>query len=399
MAQGTMSAKRDILSMLCLAGEYPMDKLWMCPSQSESAIERAVYRLINDGVIGIAGTRSRAQSESRALKRTSKNEGAIRSIRLRISRHTEDGEPVIYETIRKELGQEYLDNYLRISGNHTMSADKQKIYRRHRVAEIMTMCKRANIEVRPWCMPDLENSESKITGRCFYDSIQIKDSVKTENYDIRNARLHGLIVSPGGAYVTYNIDKSLMNGTHRIEHKSTTACSSVLNLHWEPPYKLGRNRRMFDAVQSVVIGADYDVALRVLREAESKKSRYLNLFKVYDDVYFIPQDNNGVSILKMITSENWRDRMIRAIIRPEMINSRGRTCDTLLPDGTNILACFDGNITLLKLLKSTLKKPEEKHLLLCFDWQEEFLRTYFGDKVGIRSYPTERILSEFERGD
>jgi hypothetical protein len=126
----------------------------------------------------------------------------------------------------------------------------------------------------------------------------------------------------------------------------------------------------------------------------------MQLDGIYQDVYYVPTDTNGAFMLWMYTQENWRGRVLEGVIKKDLLEKyKGtRDYDILAPDGTQILAWFDSNLSTLRLVKKIMSVGDEKYMLLCFEWQMPIIRECLGDAVEIKTYPQERIERILKKG-
>ena len=136
-----------------------------------------------------------------------------------------------------------------------------------------------------------------------------------------------------------------------------------------------------------MMGSGYDAALSLLKELKETKGLSLGLFEIYRDIFFVPMDGFGSQLLRILTTQNWRERILRALFkREERSFDMGSFTYDALTDGMYTLSFLDSNLwRLFRFREAVLGDPSLKCRIICFPEQVPFLKSYLGDNV---SYAT-----------
>ena len=140
----------------------------------------------------------------------------------------------------------------------------------------------------------------------------VYDNYMYEDYElnkIRFTRLTGAIVYPGGAYAVYNYREEMLKwmgeGEVKIKHHLHTIFTPMMS--YEFPLREA----------AIIFGADYDVALNMLKEMKETQKMDNGLFHTYKDIFFIPMDDFGVRLLRVLTTWNWQERILMPCLIPK----------------------------------------------------------------------------------
>lgn len=378
----TITTRAAVYKLLCMAGEYPMSAIDLLPGATFASKQRAIYRVKESGIVKTNGKKDE------------------RSIRLYAKTKGTGSLPKALQTVLDTLGDDYYYHYLWVTNNHHYSGDRDKKLRRLRMAEILAVCCNAGVEIRPWVLPQLSVAKgggAKTSSTGFYHAKALKYMCRSESKKVPNSRMYGLLISPGGAYVIYNVHKGLITNIAGGEVKAQIFIWDVLLCNWNPPNEIRVKDNAFDGKQAIVFGANLGVAKMLYNDTGRRNKihgKNLQFDKTYYDVFFIPSNQDGAFILWMMTQRNWRNNLVYGIIRNEYIsNDMRRDYDAILSDGRKILIWFDGNISTLSLFKMLGDKDKKQHILLCFPWQETVIRDCVGEGIGIKTYSQGKIES------
>ena len=189
----------------------------------------------------------------------------------------------------------YMEEY----DNHNFSGNARHINRNHLLAETAVMCLRAGVEVNPLDTPDMLEDDIKML-RCanpfFYFAREVKRAYKEEMNKIRYTRLAGILTFSGGAYAVYNLRNEVPRWMGEGESKVIWRMETMF-------YALSYNDHPFYR-SSLMFGESYDVALELLRELKKTKKLDYGLFRTYNQILFIPMDDFGTRLLRLVTSVN-----------------------------------------------------------------------------------------------
>lgn len=272
------------------------------------------------------------------------------------------------------------DCYLAATGGHRFSGSRGHIQRNHRVAESLALCLSAGMEVRPYCLPELqkERIQRRVPGNpSFYLAKALKQLDGTELNKTIFTRLAGAVFSPGCCYAVYNTQGSVMRWSGMGEFK--TVCH------------LTELARMNAGLEKV------DRALQTLLESDKSPRMELRFDRIYPHIHFIPMDQTGIRLLRLLTLPDWKERMLSAVFPDEWreIAPSSFECDAQ-HEGKFILSHLDGDIARLVRLRQAMENGAAPVEVLCFPWQSPFLREYLGAAVPLRELSMDALEGAME---
>lgn len=180
-----------------------------------------------------------------------------------------------------------------------------------------------------------------------------------------NSRAYGILLSPGRAYPVYNVHKGLITSIAGGEVRTKVFIQNVLLMNWNPPAEIKAKESAYDVDDAIVLGDNMGMVKKLLDDTKLKNSKHLRLDRAYRDIYYHPTNSDGAFALWMMTQRNWREHIVHGIIKNDYIGGGlYRDHDARLPDGRNILAWFDGNISKLVLFRNM--EEEKKRTTFCY---------------------------------
>ena len=152
-----------------------------------------------------------------------------------------------------------------------------------------------------------------------------------------------------------------------------------------------RNHLIAEA--AVMMGSGYDAALSLLKELKETKGLSLGLFEIYRDIFFIPMNDFGSRLLRILTTQNWRERILRALFkREERSFDMGSFTYDAHTDGVYTLSFLDSNLwRLFRFREAVLGDPSLKCRIICFPEQMAFLKSYLGNRVSYATVSVEQV--------
>jgi hypothetical protein len=277
-----------------------------------------------------------------------------------------------------------LDHYMASTGGHSFTGDQFHIGRNHRVAEALALCMAAGVEMRPYALPPLQKTKIGLVvpnSPCFYIA---RDFKKTGGESNKTAytRIVGALFFQGGAYAVYNTRDALMKWSGLGEVKA------LYNL-----IELARMNAGFGDVSAALLcGQSADIALRTVLESDKSRRPELRFDKIYKNIYFIPLDQNGVRMVKMLVVPNRNEKLLDALFdNNQRSYNLGSVEYDALVDGRMILSHLDGDIARLIRFREALHSRTQPADVLCFPWQTRFLKSYLGELAGLRELKQETV--------
>ncbi len=256
--------------------------------------------------------------------------------------------------------------------------------RNHLLAETAVMCMKAGIEANPLYMPELMEETTKNLQHeepCFYFAREIKRVYEDELNKIRYTRLAGVITFGNGVYVVYNLRDEMPKWIADGETKILWHMESMF-------HPLRRDDHPFQKAV-LMFGADYNIALDLLQQIKETKKQDNGFFRTYNQILFVPMDEFGVRLLRLVTSVNWREELLSSLFEPEQYTaSWGSLQFDVLVDGIDTYCFLNGDIRNLFNFRNTLLMRKEGllrhglvvgHKVICYPEQLAFVKEFFGD--------------------
>ena len=276
----------------------------------------------------------------------------------------------------------YMEEY----DNQNFSGNARHVNRNHLLAETAVMCLKAGIETNPLDTPDLLEERVKML-RCkkpyFYFAREVKRTYEEEMNKIRYTRLAGVVTIPNGAYAVYNIRDTFPAWMDEGESK-------VL---WKMEYMFQPIREEGHPYYKAALffGDSYDVALDMLQAIKESEKKQYGILRTFNYLRFIPMDDFGVRLLRLVTSDNWQEDLLYSLFGPEKSRSSwGSLQFNIYDDGIETLCFLDGDIRNLFIFRDRIlmrkeglfpKENVRGNKIICYREQLAFVQEYFGDLV------------------
>ena len=279
--------------------------------------------------------------------------------------------------------QHYLDTY----DNHHLRTTEDRIIRNHRIAEAAVMCLNAGIEARSYIAPKLTKQYHQVipfNDPAFYLSKHLKKTDPDGFNKTKYARIVGALFYQTGCYSVYNLRDTMMKWKPESELKVKLDMTDICTMNTEN-----------QEVQSTIFFcSSYQTGFRVLQEWKSNSDLRTLFTSVYKHVHFIPINEFGVQLLKILTVPHWNERLLRMFFRNEDRSfGMGDMPYDAEMNGTYILSFLDSDFARLYLFRNNIGKfPDRKWLVLCFQHQAMFLREYLGAGVRLKVIPMEKVM-------
>lgn len=284
--------------------------------------------------------------------------------------------------------QYYLDAFR----DHSFSGNQNHVDRNHRVAETAVMCLRAGIEARPTEAAYLMSTEVRclqVQKSYFYLARELKQVNEYELNKIRFTRLAGAIVYPGGAYAVYNNRDQILKWMGEGERKIRNHLHSIFTPMQSFSYPLRQ--------AAVMLGNSYDVALDMMDELRDTQRMDNGLFATYTNIFFVPMDDFGVRLLRILTLPDWYERLQQGLFKREVRSfGKGSFTYDAYQNGIFCLSFLDGDLWRLFRFREAILSREGNFCVYCFHEQVDFLRQYLGDRIRLATVSIESVERVFK---
>lgn len=292
----------------------------------------------------------------------------------------------ILEWISPECQSYHLNSFRK----HNFSSSVSHRERNHRIGEVVTMCMRAGIEARPFLLPELQN-EAFVhvipSEAVMYPSKDLKRLSEDEMSKTSFTRMVGALFACGTCYAMYNTRSATMKWSGKGEFKARDSLRDLSNM----------NSEISIVNSAILIGQSGTVALNTIVESDKSQKQEFRFDSVYDHIYFIPLNEDGIRQLRLLTVPDWKEKILNLLFDPEERSyNRGRFEYDAIVDDVYIYSYLDADIARLMRLHETLSAQKRDVVVLCFAYQIAFLREYFGPLVELKVIDFDTV--EYELG-
>lgn len=356
-----------LLTLLSYVGEFPVSSIHLLGSKE--AWRKLIHQLTLQQTYRFPDESDRINC--RLLLVTGK--GKSKSIRL------SKAAVQILERINPEAARYYTQSYLR----HNHSGDEKRVERFHRVAESVAFLRQAGYESCPYQLPDLQLCAIQRvvpSEPSFYISNELKHIGDDDVNKISFSRITGAIFSPGGCYAVYNSRDYLMKWNGKGESKTRLSLTEIARM----------NAGVEEVTSAILLGADYSIADKTLQSLNGIKRAEMRFDANYDCLHFIPMDQFGVRLVKILTIPDWKEKLL-SLLFEEADRADGRNAFDYdaLEDGAYVLSFLDSDLIRLNRFRDAVgaKKAE----IVCFPEQVRFLRSFLGTRIRLRTVTMDSV--------
>ena len=271
---------------------------------------------------------------------------------------------------------------------HNFSSSVSHRERNHRIGEAVTMCMRAGIEARPFLLPELQN-EAFVrvipSEAVMYPSKDLKRLSEDEMSKTSFTRMVGALFACGTCYAMYNTRSATMKWSGKGEFKARDSLRDLSNM----------NAEISVVNSAILIGQSGTVALNTILESDKSQKQEFRFDSVYDHIYFIPLNEDGIRQLRILTVPDWKEKILNMLFDPEERSyNRGRFEYDAIVDDVYIYSYLDADIARLMRLHETLSALKRDVVVLCFAYQVSFLREYVGPMVELKVIDFDTVEDE-----
>ena len=358
-----------LLTVLSAAGEFPAQSLHLLGS--ERTLEKLVHRLelpqeVRSPAGAVLGTYKLLTVSGRRERRT---------IRL-----CKGALPLL-----QALHPAALSHYLAMYGAYRFSSNDAHVQRNHRVAEALALCFGAGAEVRPCALPPLQKREiCQVVpdSPSFYIARSLKRLDSTEMNKTIFTRLTGALFCPDICYAIYNARGAVMKWSGMGEFKTANHLTELARMNAGIP----------QTDRAILLGECMDIALQTLLESDKSRRMELRFDRIYQHIHYIPMNELGMRMLRILMLPDWNEQMLSAAFPPEwrLLAPSSLECDAQREESL-ILSHLDGDIARLVRLRQALENTQIPFEILCFPWQSAFLHDYLGSRVQLREIDLEAL--------
>lgn len=356
------SQVQKLICVLAVTGEFPVRSIHLLGNKR--TLKRLLLKLSESQEYRMENSDTRHRC--RLIKMSGK--GELKTIRFYKSALQ------LLEELDSDLYQYYMHTFYQ----HHFPGGASHIERNHRVAESILMCMNAGIEARPLLLPKLQNQSVRnliLDGPSFYQGKDLKKIRETELNKTMFSRITGAIILQDNCYVVYNTRGTLMKWNGMGEFKTLHSVMEAARM----------NAGIRDIHSAILFGFDETVAIRTMEESERNKRLEFRFDGIYHHIHFIPMNEFGIRLLKILTTPDWNQILLDLLFEPEDRSyNKGHFEYDAKVNGIYVYSHLDGDIARLIRFKEGLQTQKIEYEVLCFIDQMPLLREYLGEHASLK---------------
>jgi hypothetical protein len=208
---------------------------------------------------------------------------------------------------------------------------------------------------------------------------------------IRGSRAAGVLLAPTGVFAVYNTGNRLRRWTERTEAQYH---ARIYN-----DFCCEKGRYNETNIPGIMMGSSMTVLAKYL-DPSAKKVRD-DLISSYRTLYFVTNDKYGETQIRLMCDTS-RLSSWNASMRTGILPRNPQSCienDAMTEDGLPVLFCCSLNIPHLLRFHTGLQIHKRAGVVLCFDFQHEILKEFFGDLATFKVVSFSKFCKHYSLGD
>ncbi|MEE1256235.1 MAG: hypothetical protein UHN47_06955 [Lachnospiraceae bacterium] len=379
--------KNEIIQLIYICGMIPYRALRLLANEPR-LYQRAIKEMEKEGIL------------------TVDKKGGEKNLRLQDRRNNKmKYEPYIpLEYIR------YYENTSREVLKRLGEEDYMAAKREMRNSSTKIMMYASGVEITP-DKRNLQNEMIKAEDVCYYNSPELKSIIGYENEieiviermgerssKLNNTRINGLLVSPGGNYAVYNIGKEMIEWKRKGEMKIAASISNLIRKKSEEEHSITNQK------EAIVIAQTPNQYVRIINNTNEKRAGKMNLINIdytYDKMYAIPEDRNGVLMMKIMTQRGWRKKILDSILSEEIQKASERSnidCDGYdeKKEIHQLVFCIPDMAKLKNYIRrAQIEDDKNKFRIYCFTHQLPIIATLAGEYVQVSKVDIDKYYMRY----
>lgn len=253
-----------------------------------------------------------------------------------------------------------------------------------RSSEVLTMMYNLGIPIfadeKPKLYAPLADS-SQSSQSAYYTSYEVKDRGE-ESIKINNARFNGLLRCCMGDYLVYNTGASVIKWEAMSEFRASELVGHLLG----------------SEIRQLIVGDTMETAWDLLMSDSGKDHQYFRLDDLIPSIVFVSNDVAGDFLLRMNCLTDSMQRLKYSVLQKMNLQPcpNSLDCDGYADDKTAVLFACDMDLKRTRNLKIGAEARFLKLIIICFDFQAELLRRYFGNIAVIRTIDSRKTAELFK---
>lgn len=229
----------------------------------------------------------------------------------------------------------------------------------------------------------------------FYQAREIKE-LGAEAVKINNSRTLGILLAPSCIYAVYYTGNSLMRWEYRTELKVKTLLKYHMGRGLLSKEYSGPRYHPDTPVKALIIGETMEVARRLMESKGGYRKSCFCLDASFSCFHFIPASPAGETMLRILCSSELKSALKNLLLSdlsgPDA--SLGLEHDAV-SDGLPVLLCFDFDMLRITRFHTALSLHGINGRMICFDFQKEVLKEYFGSMITVETIDLHKFEGRF----
>ena len=229
----------------------------------------------------------------------------------------------------------------------------------------------------------------------FYHSREIKE-LGSEAIKINNSRTIGVLFTSKCIYAVFYTGESLLKWEYRTELKVKTMLSFHISRGMLSREHIFPCYHPDTPIKALIIGTNMDTATKLLTSNGGYQKSYFYLDTSFEYFHYIPASSAGETMLRLLCSP---DMMLS--LKKLLLSDLNPPCPDFglehdaIADDSPVLLAFDFDMLRISRFCTALSIQGINGHLICFDFQKEVLREYFGNTVTIETIDLEKFERRF----
>ena len=328
-----------LLNLIALCGEYPRKNLGRVSTEAYANL--MIKKLLNQGLIESNPNDPKFDEKLFSYRLTSQGK-----------KYLLEKNPQRY----KKLFTGQLDTNRKAKTPSVRS-------RLHRIAEAVTMIENTGIEINPEATSNIR----------FIFSRELKSSAT-----IKGSSLIGLITTPTDKFSIYNTSDKTSNWRLSTEQRARAIFQTTL------PKVQG--------LGAILIGANLETLHKNLTTTNPKQN-LKRFIAIYEQMYFVTNDILGEMQIKLLSNAEKQKELFTKLLKPykPKIVNYPMVSDGMTENENPILNCCLMDIQKLVKFESGLVTYKKKGMIICFDFQKQFIEGLLGECVEFATVKSKTI--------
>ena len=189
-----------------------------------------------------------------------------------------------------------------------------------------------------------------------------------------------------GCYAVYNTRNAVMKWSGMGEFKARLALTEIARL----------NAGVETVDSAILLGESEVTAMDTLLESERTHRTEFRFDSIYQHVHFVPLNQFGAKLMRLITVEDWNERLMDLLFEPSVRSyGRGSMEYDAYTNGKYVFSHLDGDLARLIRFRDALRIQGGTFEVLCFPDQTRLLREYLPPEVTLRIIPMSAVMEHF----